>query len=888
MLHCGKLKSDLRKERIPDGARRALQLEAGHTHYKGLEDAAIIAARIEPTRLLAKTRRGEAIIGDDYVKVRKEARTESEAKEVLLQAHKKLSDKDFFRRYVITRLGKSCTPPCSPKVEFDAHGDLKLDCSFKTSFSRSQSVPEIQREVLRIAEALGIDPVRLPHGKLQSGCPGGKAKGGQRRRRRGPLDEDEPRAAPKAGQPELTTAQRVISQIDAPFLMKPFKGALMWHTVGAGKTCAAMLVANVFVNAGWRVIWASTAQLKFAPAVRHFFDIRCHDQDVPTGANAPKTADAKEAYLKRNFLDVVSYSTLSNGLESGAHTFGKYLRGGIDKGTNDPLHKTLLIFDEPHKIREMKGNQKASWAVFTRSLHASYKKSGDDSARVLFMDATPAISDPGELIEMLNALQPDADKRMPISFAQLRSQGYLNDLGLTAKGKAGLTDLGKGVISYLNMSADATRFARPVRWTFNPVAMSQSQLDKMNKDCKKAVRKRECAETTAVSVNMPRGKFSAGMKAELAKRAPESFPLLTNLLENIKRMDEEDIKEHGRTFKHAIFTNVPNALHAENIMKVLLADGLSKVDPLARINVNGVSGGKGILMLSGSGITPNQKASITGYFNAADNAHGEKARFLLIDGRFREGIDVFDTRHFHLLQPLEKREETQAIGRVLRMCGSTHLPNSDNIWQVRVHLYDAIDADKGKNVYNILQVMGDADKLNAISQFEDFCKSIAFDHLIFQGYNVPLMADSYRTERPLIMPNPCGKLESPDETGNCPKGFVAGPSERNPDKKCCYSTRSKKGREIKAKMPKTVAVRSPKGKKAAAARPDAIPLDTIMRPENIRKAKSRATGARTGAKKSPVPCPRLKTKALSPGVCPVGYQAFQSKTDPSVTCCKKK
>jgi hypothetical protein len=335
---------------------------------------------------------------------------------------------------------------------------------------------------------------------------------------------------------------------------------------------------------------------------------------------------------------------------------------------------------------------------------------------------------------------------------------------------------------------------------------------------------------------------------------------------------------------------------------VLLADGLSKVDPLAGTNIAGVAGGKGIVMLSGSGITPNQKAAITSYFNAADNAHGEKARFLLLDGRFREGVDVFDTRHFHMLQPLELLEERQATGRVLRMCGSTHLPDTDNIWQVRVHLYDAIDTNKGQNVYNLLQVIGDADKLDAVSQFEEFCKGVAFDYLIFNAYNVPLMGKAWRTERPLVMPAPCAGLQTPDEAGNCPKGFVAGPSERDPTKKCCYSTRSKKGREIKAAMPKVTAVRSPKGRKTdqtkaltLAQNREGLPLDTIMRPENIRKATGKSGAARpvagTRAKKSPkakVPCPRLKTKAIGPGICPVGFQAFASKVDPTVTCCKKK
>jgi hypothetical protein len=42
------------------------------------------------------------------------------------------------------------------------------------------------------------------------------------------------------------------------------------------------------------------------------------------------------------------------------------------------------------------------------------------------------------------------------------------------------------------------------------------------------------------------------------------------------------------------------------------------------------------------------------------NIYGENIRFLVIDPGFKEGIDVFDVKYMHMLEPLvTKAEQTQ-------------------------------------------------------------------------------------------------------------------------------------------------------------------------------------------------------------------------------------
>lgn len=837
------LRRAVQAETIPGATRRRFDIE--HTKYKDLEEYALLKARkVDEYR---KTKAGQRIIGRKYVAKKLPDRTEAQGKAFMRAEFQKLSELHgdpnaaaaaFFKQFVPPlNTGQTCEWPCMPSVALERGGELKLDCKLDNPFRHDMSMEAIQNTVLRLAKQLRIPIPKLPGAgqRLQSGC---------RALKRG------------AASTRFSTAQRVMAEIDAPYLMQSFKGALMWHCVGCGKSCAAMLIANFFLNQGWRVIWCSSAALKMGPAVRHFFDVRCHTQPVPkialtkaeeqrartlSGQSKEKFVQAALAAKKndhvRKLLNSVSYATLSNALSKPTHTFRRTLQAGAPERKTDPLYKTLILFDEPHKLQELKGAEKASWDVITRAMQASYRKSGTNSVRSVFMDATPMVNQPGELFVYLNALEPDASKHVPTDLAGLKRAGLIGEAGLTAAGAARTRELAKGTVSYLNMTADYTRFARPVKFSINNVTLSKEQLKKIEKDCRKMVHKRDCVESSMVAINMPRGKYSADLKAKLDARAESSFPALEMLTAVIQEEDKRDRAEHASSapFKHAIFTNVANATHAENILKVLQSKGYVLVD---ETKPRKLPGHNGILVLSGYGITPERKAAILDLFNSPDNAHGEYARLLLIDGRFREGIDVFDTRHMHLLQPLNDQEERQALGRVLRMCGSTRLPETDNIWQVRLHQYAPEDAT------GFLKELTthESSELDVIAQLQEVCKKAAFDALVFKAYDQPGLDRNFKVTRP------------------------------DPREKA-----AKAAAEAKAKAEEEAAQRE----QAAMQSEDSLP---VVAPARSRGARA---GAGKGRARAREPCPRLKVKPDAQGNCPSGYDALQSTVDPTVTCCKK-
>jgi len=907
------------RQLVPPALRRILNRPDG---YKSLEDAAIQWARRRDPG--TKMVREGGLASEDTAR-----RDLKRLWDTLVERHgEATAAQKFFRRVVGV---VPCGYPCAAQVVFPSEDSLTIRCSVGSAFKKGMSVAQVQAEVARIARILGIQVPDIPTA-LSSNCPPRKSKGASKQ------------TNALQTKVTLTAAQKVAQDIIAGLLFKEMtKGALLWHSVGAGKTCAAVAAASLMFQQGWRVKWFSVAQLKNQPLLDAFFARRCHSLDIPDDV-----PESKKLGIIGRYIEIQSFSTLSHAFEKPvkndkaakwlAEAHRKYKDENY-KGS-DPLYKTLIVFDEPHKISQVKTSQeRMNWDVVIGALRKSYQASKDNSARILMLDATPMVDGPKYLFTMLNAMN-EADV-LPKSDDASKAQGLVSANGvLTPKGRDAVSKAGNARISYINLSADRSRFAYAKKWSFNPVAMSKKQTEKVSTECvKRKTRdaRRACAEKTAVSVDMPRSRSVKDIQA----RAKESYPLLSQLVAVIKEQDGADVDRYGKTFKQVIFTNVRDVTHANNIADVLKVNGFNLVEP-GKVG----SGQNNVMLLSGFGMTGDRKSKILDAFNDHEgNAHGEKVRFLIVDGRFREGINLFDVRHFHMLQPLSDFEERQAVGRVLRMCGSTFLPASDNIWQVRLHLYDAVDVAKDNaSIYDLLDVRESAVASTTMEQLETLSRDIALDRLLFQQYNVVNEDGDYEVKRDVATGHLCdkppvdgrcganeakvvnrygaeccvapckvrGKELARPVDGKCPKGTVKGVSDVDPASECCYGRGSKRGKDILAGksipvtkatettgVPKSVAVEpvepvepkkiSPSIAKEAAELAEDMDMDENLLADLLSqmdidtiesKEKSKETGRRVQ------PCPGRLGVTRADGSCPQGNVAVESATVPGRKCCK--
>lgn len=262
---------------------------------------------------------------------------------------------------------------------------------------------------------------------------------------------------------KFTPTQDFIRHYFTP--ANPYKGMLLFHSVGVGKTCTAISTAtSSFEKEGWTILWVTRTTLK-DDIWKNMFDTVCslHMQEkLMKGVKFPQKLTDKMRLLSKSWsIRPLSYKQFTN-LVAGNN---KILDDLVKKnGREDPLRKTLLIIDEAHKLyggSDLLPAEKPDMKKLSAALQNSYKVSGEESVKLLLMSATPYTSDPMELIKLLNLLQ-DSTNKLPASFEEFQ-QVFLdeNTGAFTEEGKDLFYEKINGQISYLDRGSDAREFAQP-------------------------------------------------------------------------------------------------------------------------------------------------------------------------------------------------------------------------------------------------------------------------------------------------------------------------------------------------------------------------------------------------------------------------------------------
>ena len=265
----------------------------------------------------------------------------------------------------------------------------------------------------------------------------------------------------------------------------PYKGLLLFQSVGTGKTCTAIATAtSSFEQEGYTILWVTRTTLK-SDVYKNMFDDVCHiilAEKMKQGLVMPEDLTRRKKLLSKNWIEPISYKTFSNLLTPGAHN--EYMDRLIQRnGTTDILKKTLIIIDEAHKLYggDLKAGERPDMAVMERLLQKSYDISGKDSARLLLMTATPFTNSPMELFQLINLCKDEASEKITTNLRDFKAK-YMNaDSILTDTGVKKIADKVSGYISYLNREQDPTQFAQPIMIEV-PAIMSHIQDNELRKE----------------------------------------------------------------------------------------------------------------------------------------------------------------------------------------------------------------------------------------------------------------------------------------------------------------------------------------------------------------------------------------------------------------------
>ena len=186
-------------------------------------------------------------------------------------------------------------------------------------------------------------------------------------------------------------------------------------------------------------------------------------------------------------------------------------------------------------------------------------------------------------------------------------------------------------------------------------------------------------------------------------------PKLKALLDNIVRIDEEDLKRDKRVYKHFIYSDIKSSYGAKLIASGLAAYGFEhaykiakgargmsfQIDPTVTSGNDTYRGRTFAVLTSVSFFEKNvgvnfRKELLRMYNSRPENVYGDKIRIIILDSGFREGVDLFDVRYAHLFEPIATvADEKQAVGRVTRYCGQKGLDfHPLEGWPVQVYRYE--------------------------------------------------------------------------------------------------------------------------------------------------------------------------------------------------------
>ena len=289
-------------------------------------------------------------------------------------------------------------------------------------------------------------------------------------------DQDQTREKPVHEFIELNPTQKFISKFFCP--ESPYKGILLWHSVGTGKTCTAVATASAsFETAGYSILYVTRTTLK-SGMWKNIFDQICHTRlryELENGLILHKDQNRRKRQISNMWLEPMSYKQFSN-LLLGKNTTYNILKER--NGTTDILKKTLIIIDEAHKLYggDLKAIERPNTDIMERLIMNSYKKSGNDSCKIMLMTATPFTNSPLELFSLVNMFYTDAADKITTDKTEFKKQ-YMNaDNILSDAGVRNLANKLSGYISYLNREKDATQFAQPIMINV-PVLMSHIKQD---------------------------------------------------------------------------------------------------------------------------------------------------------------------------------------------------------------------------------------------------------------------------------------------------------------------------------------------------------------------------------------------------------------------------
>lgn len=227
----------------------------------------------------------------------------------------------------------------------------------------------------------------------------------------------------------------------------------------------------------------------------------------------------------------------------------------------------------------------------------------------------------------------------------------------------------------------------------------------------------QCIRKTANTEKLPRALMPDFDGFDKTSIKPDMSAKFTRLIKQIRDLDEADQSKYKKKFKHFIFTDIrESAYGAKAVASFLIAAGfdlrmglktkfIKRKGKLVQTKTGEtiykpatVAKNNGFAILQSLPLWKNplsvetKKTILKVYNSRPENSYGELLRIIVLDSKFKEGIDLYDVKYVHLLEPsIATSDLKQAVGRATRYCGQKGLPFIPKAgWKLNVFIYNTI------------------------------------------------------------------------------------------------------------------------------------------------------------------------------------------------------
>ena len=404
------------------------------------------------------------------------------------------------------------------------------------------------------------------------------------------------------------------------------------------------------------------------------------------------------AFKKRN-IRFLSFAKLSNRvLKANEYKKLNKLNGGGAKERREKTHdeilanddyvdldKCILIIDEVHLLFDPLPNQKTQHEYLEKQL-IDVKKY--PNMKLVILTATPG-DNIQDIMKLLNIVR-DHDKseiKPPNIENKVDIERFSNEI--------------RGMISYLDMSSDTTKF--PILTDSEPkkYPMSNYQYEKVL-DAYKKMKDIQKNYTALVKSNQiskyyePVRKYMNMLFSfEKDMNMNDFSSKLPKLLENIELYPNQKQYVYSTFYTRAGYGGhgivaIAKELEKKGYKKLTIAEA-KKYNKAGKLPEKGIK--RYILAINTElgeelGNSGYNLAELLKIYNHAENKYGDIIHVMLASNKYNTGIDLKAVRHIHIFEPaISMASDLQTLGRARRFCSHSHLNRALGEWTVDIHRY---------------------------------------------------------------------------------------------------------------------------------------------------------------------------------------------------------